>query len=112
MVGSLLMFCSLARPNRIGAFCSRNIPRHSNKQQQAQSGKLTMATSTAAPIELEHVSGDTLGGSGITLVPKVCVWYRCCTLSYIRCLMWQEMEKRHIFRNVVECSTGARGIGR
>ncbi|CAM9756493.1 unnamed protein product [Ectocarpus sp. 4 AP-2014] len=25
---------------------------------------------SAAPIELEHVSGDTLGGSGITLVPK------------------------------------------
>lgn len=59
----LLMFSSLVRSNRIGAFCSKNIPRSTQSN-----AKLSMSTSH---IELERVSGDTVGGSGTTLVPKV-----------------------------------------
>lgn len=62
----LLMFSSLARSNRIGAFCSRNIPRDNWHRSDA---KLSMSTSQ---VDLERVSGDTVGGSGTTLVPKVC----------------------------------------
>lgn len=62
------MFSSLARSNRIGAFCSRNIPRHNR---QGGDAKLSMSTSQ---VDLERVAGDTVGGSGTTLVPKV----RCC----------------------------------
>ena len=59
------MFSSLARSNRIGAFCSRNIPRHNNRHGDA---KLSMSTSQ---VDLQRVAGDTVGGSGTTLVPKV-----------------------------------------
>eukprot|EP00903_Cladosiphon_okamuranus_P014379 g13349.t1 len=57
------MFSSLARSNRIGAFCSRNIPRHNR-----QAAELSM--SSTSQVDLERISGDTVGGSGTTLVPK------------------------------------------
>lgn len=59
--GFLLMFSSLARPYRIGAFCNKNVPR--------SHGKLSMSTSC---VDLEQVAGDSIGGGGNTLVPKVC----------------------------------------
>lgn len=62
--GLLLMFSSLARIHRIGAFCNRNVPRHGG-------GKLSMSTSQTA-VDLERVAGDSVGGGGATLVPKVC----------------------------------------
>lgn len=81
----LLMFSSLARSNRIGAFCSKNIPRH-NKQSNA---KLSMST---AQVDLERLAGDTVGGSGATLVPKV---RRCvceCTVSRPVCCLPGESD--------------------
>lgn len=69
-VGFLLMLSSLARPSRIGAFCSRNIPRHSHDNQR-QSRNMAASMSTSSQVQLDRVSGDTVGGSGTTLVPKV-----------------------------------------
>lgn len=65
------MFSSLARPGRIGAFCSRNIPRHHNNNREQRQDMASLSMSTSSQVQLERVSGDTIGGSGTTLVPKV-----------------------------------------
>lgn len=71
-MGALLMFSSLARVGRIGAFCNRNVPCHNNNQAQSQH-MAALSMSTSSQVQLERVSGDTLGGKGTTLVPQVCL---------------------------------------
>lgn len=79
--GFLLMFSSLVRPYRIGAFCNRNVPR--------SHGKLSMSTSR---VDLEKVAGDSIGGVGITLVPKVCPIPLCASMQLmLRYGSWIDM---------------------